>query len=610
MRNVFRTIQWKMVIIFLLLIFFAMQMVSVYLLRSLQDYFLARHIDGQVQISRTLAGLIAEPLSAQDSLAVRQLIRDFGDRNAETIVLDDRGVAVAAADPGLIGQQPFSEVDEVKVALYDARVDSRLFLDADTGVRRMLHAEPVFWQGNVAGAIVTIASLQSIDDTLNQVRIILYTATLLALAVSGFLSMLLARTITGPIQELTVRARKIAAGDFDQQIEIRSGDELGELGLMFNHMASQLQQTLHEISNEKRKAEAVLNYMTDGVLAVDNQKTVLLMNPVAERLLGLNASEMIDRPLSEIARFEEEAPGLSAQIDLVLADGQELATRLEHKTSGRVLNLYLAPIKDAPGSPMGTVVVMHDVTEQEQLENMRKEFVANVSHELRTPLTTIKSYIETLADGAVEDPEVARPFLDTVLSESNRMARLITNLLQLSQIDNQQMKMERKPVNLAALGSDVYARLADRCREKEIELRQDWPSDLPLALGDHDRLEQVFVNLVTNAVDFTPAGGYICTRMRRSGSMIRVEIEDSGVGIPASDLPRIFERFYRVDKTRSRDFGGTGLGLSIARQIVEAHGGSMSIASQVGKGTTVTFTIPIASEAPHDERTEPLEGVS
>ncbi|MBX6377138.1 MAG: hypothetical protein IRY95_01145 [Clostridia bacterium] len=275
--------------------------------------------------------------------------------------------------------------------------------------------------------------------------------------------------------------------------------------------------------------------------------------------------------------------------------GQALDVRLKAPT-GRVLAARLAAIADESGCVTGAVIVFHDVTEQERLEQMRREFVANVSHELRTPLTVVKSYVEALQDGTWRDEEVAPRFLGVVAAETDRMVRLVNDLLTLSRLDYHEAALKLSEVDVPMLVRKVHARFADRCREKGIALHEDCPGGLPPALADADQVETVLVNLVSNAVDFTPSGGRIRTRCRREGDVLAVSVEDTGIGIPEEDLPRIFERFYRVDKGRSREYGGTGLGLAIARQIVEAHGGRIAIQSAQGKGTTVHFTLPLASQ--------------
>ncbi|MBI2874161.1 MAG: HAMP domain-containing protein, partial [Firmicutes bacterium] len=413
-----------------------------------------------------------------------------------------------------------------------------------------------------------------------------------ALGVTGLLSLLLARSITGPIQELTRRAGEMAAGNFDQTITVRSQDEIGRLSQMFNHLTLRLRETLGQISHEKTKLETILTHLTDGVIAFDQEGVLIHANPAAAALLGL--SPQVSEPESGLLRDFLEKVGVPS----VFAGEEFAEAELTLNSSPpRVVNVQVASVKDASGTLSGILVVLHDVTEAHRLEEMRREFVADVSHELRTPLTTIKSYVETLLDGSLNDPKVNRRFLAVVDGEADRMVRLVSDLLQLSQLDVDN-KAETRPVDLKRTTEETIQSLSRVAEQKAIEILVELPKGPVNVMGDPHRLGQILLNVLSNALKYCQEKAVVrITLEPGEGALWVLRVTDNGPGIPDQDLPRIFDRFYRVDKGRSRELGGTGLGLSIAKQIVEMYGGTITIQSQIGKGTTVLITFPAAPEA-------------
>ncbi len=599
----FRSIQWKMVIIYLLLILLAMELIGAYLLRSLERYYIDTFAEGLYYQAEVLSGLLERYLAESDGGWRQQkgyldrLVEEFrGQEGVEVLVLDDQGFVVSASGESWLENKRLTR-PEISRAYAGGRGED-VRVNTDTGERALYLTVPIFVGEEVRGVVYVIGSLEKRYETLDDIKMILFTATLIALSVTGLLGFAVARTITGPIVELTSRAREMAAGNLNQQIKIHARDEIGQLGRMFNHMAARLRETLAEISSEKSKIEAILQNMTDGIIAIDRRWVIMFANPAAARLLRTEGSDMVGRRLGDVLPEHDLGPHIEEALagsgplvkDLVLAGPPR-----------RALLARLVPFRADEGDIKGVVVVLQDVTEQHRLEELRKEFVANVSHELKTPLTTMKSYLETLLDGALENREVALRFLKVVSNETNRMARLVSDLLQLSQIDYDTDRWERGPVDVSSLLEEAALKLSGPAEEKGLRIEVRPAVDLPPAYAARDRLEQVVINLLTNAIEFTPRGGRITLTAQRQGDYVQVTVSDTGIGIPQEDLPRIFERFYRVDKARSRRLGGTGLGLSIAREIVQAHGGSISIESELNKGTRVTFTVPVApSEAGED----------
>lgn len=411
---------------------------------------------------------------------------------------------------------------------------------------------------------------------------------LVALIITIILAYLLSRTITSPIITLTKRAEGIASGNFESIPISDSNDEIGRLSNTFRYMSSALSSTIDEVNTEKNKVEAILKNMTDGILSFNLSGELIHINPEAEKLLGASYIGGV--------RFDE----LFRELNIDIRIGDLLYIRHDSPIeqictlASKFIRFSFATVMN-DDKPDGVLVVLHDITNQEKLELSRREFVANVSHELRTPLTTIKSYAETLMDTPFDDVGVQNRFLGVIAQEADRMTRIVRDLLTLSRLD------EKRPdpvapelIDLKSFVGGIVERMSITAKEKNqtISFRQMNPVNEFFA--NRDKLEQVIINIISNAVKYTPEGGRIEVFCGKLYSDVYIKVTDNGIGIPKENLPRIFERFYRVDKARSRETGGTGLGLAIAKQIIEEAGGRISIASEVGKGTEVTITIPTA----------------
>lgn len=423
---------------------------------------------------------------------------------------------------------------------------------------------------------------QGVVDSFNKAIV---TSLVIAFTISFVLGYILSKTITMPIVHIMHKAKAVASGDFEQTLEVKSDDEIGNLAKTFNYMATSLKETLDGISSEKNKIETILNYMTDGVIAFNLKGEVIHANPAAIKILGRNDFDM------HFDGFTQNH-GIDINLEEVLYLEILSSKEADIKVGDRDVSVYFAVFTDKSEKPQGIIAVMHDITEQQKLENMRKEFVANVSHELRTPLTSIKSYTETLLDGMLNERETVEKFLGVINSEADRMTRLVKDLLQLSRFDNQQMQWKMKQVNIDKLVKMSVDKMEIEAKNKNQQLECFVIGSIPQITADYDRIEQVMINLLSNAIKYTPEHGEITVYVSSIYDGIIIKISDTGIGIPEEDIPRIFERFYRVDKARSREMGGTGLGLSIAREIVEAHAGTMSINSEYGKGTEVSIILP------------------
>ncbi len=453
----------------------------------------------------------------------------------------------------------------------------------------MDYAHPIS-DGNQVRYIVYVRDTKEETNTiLQKIFSIMWQAMLLGFGISILFSILLSKTITSPIDSLTVKAMSIASGDFDTRLDVKSDDEIGVLTNTFNEMAQELKSTLSKIENEKNKVETILRYLNDGIVAFDTNGNVIHMNPAAKRIMKLKSEEVTfndlfgdcDISITQISFFDNDQ---SIEKQMTIDDTE--------------LSIYLAPFK-GENKTAGIIAVVQDVTKQRRLENARREFVANVSHELRTPITTIKSYTETLLNSVEDndyDEKMFERFLSIINKESDRMTRLVKDLLLLSSLDNGIKNMKTEEFDLNEMLVNICEKLQHTARQKQQTLEYCPSNRLPQFTGNPDRIEQVITNIITNAVKYTQQGGYVSVSSMYVYESIVIKVKDNGIGIPKENLEHIFERFYRVDKARSRDQGGTGLGLAIAKEIVEAHSGDISITSTPGKGSEVIITLPVTKK--------------
>lgn len=430
-------------------------------------------------------------------------------------------------------------------------------------------------------------SKATVDKLTGQVLNIILQALALGLVICLVLSFLLAQILITPIRALTIGTRQVAAGDFSQRLEVTSRDEIGVLTRNFNYMSQVLRDTLSEVENERNKLSTLFLHMTDGVVAFSPAGLVIHSNPAA--------SQMLSRPMDPTTSFQDLFAE-DAAFDQILTLKRPQYLEAQKTVGERELELFMAPYS-ADQAPGGVMVVIHDVTEQRRSEQARREFVANVSHELRTPLTNIKSYAETvIAAGDELPPELHNNFMGVIVSEADRMTRIVQDLLTLSKIDYGKMEMNVSRFSFSKAVRSVYEAVALNAESHGHTLTFSCEENMPDVDGDRERIEQVIMNIVSNAIKYTPDGGKIAITAATSGRNVFVRISDNGIGIPEKDLPRLFERFYRVDKARSRESGGTGLGLSIAKEILNQHKGDIRIESVYGEGTDVTITLPAARD--------------
>jgi two-component system, OmpR family, phosphate regulon sensor histidine kinase PhoR len=410
------------------------------------------------------------------------------------------------------------------------------------------------------------------------------------------LSIWLARSLTKPLSDMATAARQLAGGNYSVRIQTSSRDEVGLLAATLNHMTDELRSKIEELSEDRAQLLAMLTSMVEGVMVLDYKGRILQVNPALERMFGVTRAETRGRPSLEVFGHSE----LNALVSSVLATRTGQKDEIILTPSGRCLDVEASVAGGEQDNEACAVLVFHDITELRRLENIRKDFVANVSHELRTPLTSIKGYVEALLDGGKDNPETSVRFLEIILKQSDRLNLILEDLLQLSKIESGQLQFKKEPLHIGSVIERTIAMIKPLAEKKQHRLRSQVAADLPLISGDEERLVQVLANLLDNAIKYTPEGGQITVTARRISpsraeaprTSIELAVTDTGIGIPEQDRPRVFERFYRVDKARSRELGGTGLGLAIVRHIVEGHGGQVWVEGNMPTGSRFVVRLP------------------
>nr|WP_068622653.1 cell wall metabolism sensor histidine kinase WalK [Paenibacillus tuaregi] len=594
----FRTIQAKLIIIYVLLILIAMQLIGVYFVSAMKNSLTSNFTQELKARAELLSVLAAQNLGTAGTAETRGEKLDnlgvlvenlFNQPGAEIQVLDSSGKVLKTSKwshADYVGRKNTQTV--VSMALQGIEDNEEYIID-DDNIRKKVVAKPVVSDGKIVGAIYIAASMSELYATMDRINSIFISGILLALGLTAILGVILAHTITSPIKELTRRATAVAEGQLYQKVPVLGNDEIGQLSNAFNYMTSRLRDALAQNEEEKEKLASILTNMSDGVIATDELGTVILMNRRASAMLFTEGEDKLGTSIQSLLSLPKDGNTTFVQggmpTELLEIDTPEGGTSL--------IRVTFTPIHRREFGIIGTIAVLQDVTEQEKLEASRREFVANVSHELRTPLTTIKSYTEALEDGALQDPALGPRFVGVIQNETERMIRLVTDLLHLSRLDSKESPLRMQMTGIAEMLDEVADRFSFQMQEKEIDIHVEVEQGIHEVALDRDQIDQVLDNLISNAMKYT-AGGSIAIKARRTeDGMLAISVQDTGIGIPKKDLDRIFERFYRVDKARSRNMGGTGLGLSIAREIVKAHGGTISLESELGKGTTVTFTLPM-----------------
>lgn len=583
----FRSIRWRIAFPFLALILPAMAALGIYISSLVEGTYL----------SGLQSRLTADARLISDALRADPAWNGLGeDLNAEAQRYADllgARVTLIAADGAVLGEshEDRTQMDnhlfrpEVQQALREGQGVALRF--SHTLGREMMYvAVPVITGGETAGFVRVALPLDQVRADVAQLRRTVLLATLLTVLGTAVLSIFIAEQSARPIRQLTEVVGRMAGGDLNARLLSTAHDEVGTLARAFNQMADRLRSTIVALTEEQERLNAILENMADGVLIADALGRVHLINPAAARLLGVEAHWAMGRSLAEVVR-DHRIIGLWRACH---ERGQEQAETVEFDWREIFLQVVVTPLVEADRRTC--LVVLQDLTRVRRLETVRRDFISNISHELRTPLASLKALVETLCEGALEDPPAARRFLGRMETELDALTQMVQELLELSRIESGRVPLRLEPVAVEEIVLPPLERLRPQAERAGLVLRVVLPSGLPQVRADGERVRQVVSNLVHNAIKFTPPGGDVTVTAEPMGNEVLVSVRDTGIGIPAEDLPRIFERFYKADRARSG--GGTGLGLAIAKHIVQAHGGRIWAESFEGKGSTFYFSLPVA----------------
>ena len=580
-----RSIKWKLIVMYLGLVLIVMIVSGTYILLSLRNIEIDKSRGELERYAEKIHEQVIEGAEREDFQ--QELLRTV--TNAVGIqgnILSAEGETIASTT---VTQGPYPlYTDQSIIAAMNGMTSfsaQKKSTDAFGLLREwMSYAVPVTdTENGISYIIYTRLDAGDMQTSLNETTKTIVAAVAMALVLAALMGYVFAQTLTGPILALTKGAKSLAEGDMSQSLKVRSTDEIGQLTSSFNYMAEELAKNMSEISREKNRLEILLHNMSDGVISFDKNGNLMLANTAAENMLD---TEKLEMSFTEFIRKYDINSGV--YLDM----GNEPSKKVTFPVGKQFINANFSPYYDKRGEIEGLVVVLQDITEQKKLDDMRKEFVANVSHELRTPLTTVKSYTETLLDGAMEEEELAKEFLSIINSEADRMAFLVRDLLQLTRFDNKQVRLDMTEIEMNEFLTMTVRQNRIHAEAKRQELSFEPYEHMVVVHGDRDRVGQVVNNIVTNAIKYSLDQAAIRIFITEDSQYYKINVKDTGMGISREDLPRIFERFYRVDKARSRAMGGTGLGLAIAKEIMESHGGRLTAESEYGKGTTMTMWFP------------------
>ncbi|MCC5890213.1 MAG: cell wall metabolism sensor histidine kinase WalK [Alkalibacterium sp.] len=611
----YNSINTKIVFVIVLLLVFALQLIGANFITQIERQLVANfQEDRQVQMNfleSTILPFLELESNGEDNEVdpiqeINSLLADFsGNGITELQVVNEDLVVIGTSDStqqNIVGQ--LSDDMDVRQALLSESTVPRQVIDPVTSNRRWKVVEPVYSNqedGQFLGAILMESNIETVYNQISQITWIFLQSSAVAIILSLVLANMVSRALTKPIKEMQIQTRQIADGDYSGTLKVYGEDELGQLASLINDLSDDVAEAQESIDAERRRLNSVLTHMTDGVVATDRRGKIIIINDMAQTMLNLSEEEATGENLLSVLDVEEDIT-----LRTILEKQEDYLINATKKGVPIILRASFSLIQRESGFISGIVCVLHDVTEQERIDEERKQFVSNVSHELRTPLTSMRSYIEALADGAWEDPELAPRFLAVTQNETDRMIRMIQDLLHLSRIDSGKSNLDLEIVDMNEMVDHVLNRFemvihSAEYQGKNYQIKKDLLKDAIFVEVDPDRMIQVLDNIMNNAIKYSPDGGTITGRMKVDSDYVVISISDQGMGIPQADLHKIFSRFYRVDRARSRAMGGSGLGLAISKEVVEQHGGQIWAESTEGQGTTFYLSLPYVPFEEEDE---------
>lgn len=598
----YQSIHFKIALVFALMLMLTLEVVGAVFVRQLEHQELA-NFKQQIELPSYIDNSLATQLTSTDTKTANKEIKTILARVNNTSiteirVVDAKGIirgTSSSGNQGIVGQKTTDTV--IKNTLVNNRSHTENLYDSANHNRYYVSVVPLLASGNannVVGVVYMRANLEGVYSTINSISLIYLSAALITIVLGLGLAVLISREITRPIEEMRKQTLRIARGDFSGQVKVMGNDELGQLAGAVNNLSVRVEESQESSDAERRRLDSVLSHMSDGVLATDRRGNLTIVNNTALQFLNIaDEEQVLGKSILDVLKIRRQ---FSIRH---LVDEDQDQVILDDLNEDLILSAYFSPIKRESGFVSGLVCVLHDVTSQQKEERERKEFVSNVSHELWTPLTSVKSYVEALSDGAINDPELAPRFLGVVSDETERMIRMINDLLSLSRMDSGTAKLNLEYVNINELFNYILNRFdmiikneaADPSKKKYTIVRYFTKKDLWVEI-DTDKFTQVVDNIMNNAVKYSPDGGVITARLLETHNHVILSISDQGLGIPRKDLGHIFDRFFRVDKARSRKQGGTGLGLAISKEVVNLLGGQIWVDSVEGKGSTFYISLP------------------
>lgn len=602
----FQSIHFKIPMLFIFLLLVSLQIIGAYFIRQLETE-LINNFDNQMSMNiRFLENSLTPILEDEDQdtteSLIQNILRDYiGGDFLEIQVVDDQGYILGTNDQTRQAVVGLKSTDrDVQQALLLESNRKYQYLDEDKNSRVLKNVSPIFSSSNsgeIIGVVMMESNIETVYSLIRDVVTIFLNASFFAIAITITLAFVISRGITKPISEMRSQTMSIAQGDYSGKVRIYGDDELGQLADTINDLSLKVRDAQETTESERQRLDSVLKHMSDGVIATDRRGKVMIINNRASELLGLPQEDAVGKSIMKVLKL-----GREFTFRQLLETKEELILHIpeEEEKDESILQGEFSIIQRETGFISGLVCVLTDITEQEKVEQERRNFVSNVSHELRTPLTSVKSYTEALQDGFWKDEDVAPNFLQVISTETDRMIRMVTDLLHLSRMDQGNMQLELEYVSMNDLFTHILDRfdmmlLSEAYREKNYKIVRDFTQRTLWVEIDQDKITQVIDNIMNNAIKYSPDGGSVTCRLMETHNSVVLSVTDEGMGIPPKDLNHIFERFYRVDKARARSMGGTGLGLAISREVLGVHGGRIWATSVENKGSTFFISLPYES---------------
>lgn len=614
----YKSINTKLIFVIVMLIVFVLQFIGANFITQIEQELVTSFQQARQQeiaylknTSRQYLEQINNPDNEGENNAaeeINNLVTDFSSNSITDIkIYSPQFIILGISDNTLqrmVGQ--ITNDNDVRHAYLQGQQVTRQIIDSQTEDRQYKIVEPVYAGDNdstIVGLISLESNIESVYNQVDDISLVFIRSSIVAIIASLILAHLISRAITKPIKEMQTQTKQIADGDYSGSLVVHGEDELGQLAKLINDLSDDVSEAQEWIESERRRLHSVLTHMTDGVVATDRRGLITTINDMAQSMLNCTQEDVLGKKLTTVLDLED-----NFRMREIITQERDIAVEESALGEALILRASFSVIQRESGFISGYVCVLHDITEQKRIDEERKQFVSNVSHELRTPLTSLRSYIEALSDGAWKDPELAPRFLEVTQGETDRMIRMVQDLLHLSRIDSGKSDLELEIIDVKELFEHVLRRFdmlvnSNEYDQKIYSIKSQIMIDSQFIEADSDRFIQVLDNLLNNAIKYSPDGGIITGKLRLNsqGDRVILSIADEGMGIPKSDLQKVFSRFYRVDRARSRAMGGSGLGLAISKEVIEQHGGKIWARSVEQVGTTFYISMPIVTFDGEDE---------